>query len=86
MISWDNRMMHGEEIRQIKQSLIAFVESLERPKKLLGKEMEAYSSLKTNTQVVNAFHKVQVCTGHNVDALLELDMELQDLLDERSSQ
>jgi hypothetical protein len=48
--------------------------------------MEAYSSLKTDTQVVNAFHKVQVCTGQNVDALLELDMVLQDVLDERSSQ
>jgi hypothetical protein len=76
-------MNNDDEIRGVKAAINSFVETLERMRKLLGKEMEAYSSLPTKTPVVNAFHKVQVCTGHNIDALLELDMVLQDVLNER---
>lgn len=79
-------MNNNDEIRGIKNSLNSFVESLERLKTLLGREMDAYSSLQTKTPVVNAFHKVQVCTGQNIEALLELDMVLHDLLDERSTE
>jgi len=50
---------------------------------LFGRSTDAFSSLQTKTPVVKAFHKAQVCTGQNIEALLELDMVLQDLLDER---
>jgi hypothetical protein len=75
---------NSSEIREIKESINGFVGSLERLKALLGKSMEAYSLLQTKAPVVNAFHEVQVCTGQNIDALLKLDMVLQDLLDERA--
>ena len=83
IISPEFKLNNDDQIREIKASLNAFVHSLERMKTLLGQEMDAYSSLKTSAPVVTAFHKVQVCTGHNIDAVLELDMVLQDLLDER---
>ena len=79
-------MNNNQEIREIKQNLNTFVASLERLKKLFGQEMEAYSFLKGNTPVVNAFHKVQICTDQNINALLELDMVLQDVLDGRIGQ
>jgi hypothetical protein len=74
--------MGDGEIREIKKSIGAFVGALERLKTALAEEMSARSSLKTKVPVVNAFHKVQVCTEQNVSALLELDMVLQDVLDE----
>jgi len=76
-------MNNDDEIRGVKAAINSLVETLERVRKLLGREMEAYSSSPTKTPVVNAFHKAQVCTGHNIDALLELDMVLQDVLNER---
>jgi hypothetical protein len=78
-------MNNNDNIRDIMNSIDGFVASLERLKTLLGKEMDAYSVLRTKAPVVNAFHEVQVCTGQNIDALLKLDMVLQDLLNERTA-
>lgn len=77
-------MDNNDEIRGIKRSISAFVESLQRLQALLGQSMNAYSLLQTKTPVVNALHEVQVCTGQNIEALLKLDMVLYDLLDERT--
>jgi hypothetical protein len=75
-------MINNNELKDIKANISAFVGSLERLKVMLGRSMETYSSLKTTTPVVNAFHEVQVCTGQNIEALLKLDMVLEDLLNE----
>jgi hypothetical protein len=53
---------------------------------LFGRSTDAFASLQTKTPTVKAFHKAQVCTGQNIEALLELDMVLQDLLDERPAE
>jgi hypothetical protein len=75
--------MTTQSIRGIKNSLAPFVQTLDSLQTLFGRSTDAFSSLQTKTPVVKAFHKAQVCTGPNIEALLELDMVLQDLLDER---
>jgi hypothetical protein len=75
-------MINDDDLREIKANINAFV-GRSNASSALGRSMEEYSSLKTTTPVVNAFHEAQVCTGQNIEALLKLDMVLEDLLTER---
>jgi hypothetical protein len=72
----------AHHIRGIKNSLDPFVQTMQTTQALLGRSTDAFASLQTKTPIVKAFHKAQVCTAQNIEALLELDMVLQDLLDE----
>jgi hypothetical protein len=74
----------AHHIRGIKNSLRPFVQTLETLKTLYGRSTDAFASLQTKTPIVKAFHKAEVCTAQDIEALLELDMVLQDLLDERT--
>lgn len=73
-------MANKTEITELKDSIHSLVSSLEYLNTALGKSMETHSPLKTTIPVVNALHEVQVCTGQNIEALLKLDMVLEDLL------
>lgn len=71
-------------ISGIKNGLRPFVQTLETLKTLYGRSTDVFTTLQTKTPIVKAFHKVEVCTAQDIEALLELDMVLQDLLHEPS--
>lgn len=77
-------MLNHYETKELKVSIGALVESLEYLKVILGKSMERCSPLRTTAPVLNALHEVQVCTGQNIEALLKLDMVLEDLVNENT--
>jgi hypothetical protein len=81
--------MDANQIRAIsgiKNSLGPFVQTMQTIQTVLGRSTDAFASLQTKTPIVKAFHKAEVCTAQNIEALLELDMVLQDLLNEHPAE
>jgi len=72
-------MTENSEIAELKNGLSELVDSLEYLKTTLGKSMGTSSPLNTPA-LTYALHEVHVCTGQNIEALLKLNMVLQDLL------
>jgi hypothetical protein len=73
-------MSNHDEIRAIRESLAGTIRSQEKVNSSFGKEMSLRLALSEGAAAAIAFHKAQVTGEQYVNALLELDMALHDLL------